>query len=109
MPGVLQQHRDRMANDERYRRAALAINPEGAGGAALGKYLKTDAPTSLTIHQGDTTRSASTSGTSTTVGSINWDELAGDDLDQAVKDADIPGRSSMTADEKRAALRNHHA
>lgn len=103
MAGVLQQHRDRMENDPAYRRAALAINPEGAGGAALGKYLKTDAPTSLSVHRQDAGAGAAT--TSDT----SWiDDLAGDDLDQAVRDADIEGRSSMNADEKRAALRTHH-
>lgn len=34
-----------------------------------------------------------------------YDELTGEDLDEAVRKADVEGRSTMTADEKRAALR----
>lgn len=51
MAGVLKQHRERMKNDEEYRKAALSINPDGAGGAALGKYNESDAPTSLSVDQ----------------------------------------------------------
>ena len=36
-------------------------------------------------------------------------ELTGDALDKAVREADIEGRSSMTADEKRAALGEVHS
>lgn len=86
--GVIAQHRDRMENDETYRNAALSIDPDGPGGAALGKSLPSHEPTSLSVHRTD-----------------DIDQLAGDDLDQAVRDADIEGRSTMTADEKRAALR----
>lgn len=93
MAGVLQQHRDRMANDEEYRRAALSINPDGAGGAALGKYNESDAPTSLSVDQASKTTADP------------YADLSGDALEDAVREADIPGRSSMTADEKRAALR----
>lgn len=116
MPGVLAQHHDRMANDDRYRKAALSINPDGPGGGALGKYLKSDAPTSLTdpdaidsnpippsapgANMVDQTNSATVTSTDAI------DELSGDELDQAVRAANIEGRSSMTADEKRAALRN---
>lgn len=96
MAGVLKQHRDRMENDPAYRKAALSINPDGAGGAALGKHLASDAPTSLSVDQG---RAGTASGRD------RYDELSGDELEQAVRDADIEGRSTMTADEKRAALR----
>lgn len=92
--GVLKQHRDRMENDKAYREAALSINPDGAGGAALGKYNETDAPTSLSVDQQSSDKYA---------------DLTGDDLDKAVADANIEGRSSMTADEKRQALRDANA
>lgn len=36
------------------------------------------------------------------------DQLKGEDLERAVREADIPGRSEMTADEKRAALRQQN-
>lgn len=51
--GVLKQHRDRMENDKAYREAALSINPDGAGGAALGKYNESDAPTKLSADHKD--------------------------------------------------------
>lgn len=38
-----------------------------------------------------------------------FDSLTGDELDQATADAEIEGRSSMSADEKRAALRTAEA
>lgn len=53
MAGVLKQHRDRMENDKAYREAALSINPDGAGGAALGKYNESDAPTKLSADHKD--------------------------------------------------------
>lgn len=51
--GVLAQHRDRMANDPEYRAAALSINPDGAGGAALGKSLPSTEPTKMAARKRD--------------------------------------------------------
>lgn len=51
--GVLQQHRRRMQEDKEYREAALSIDPDAPGGAALGKSLPTDEPTSLSVDQED--------------------------------------------------------
>lgn len=42
-------------------------------------------------------------------GGDDVDNLSGEALDAAVSEADIAGRSSMSADEKRAALREHRA
>ena len=86
--GVLEQHRRRMEEDEAYRRAALSIDPNAPGGGALGKANDSDIPTSLSVDQS------------------NVDDLAGEELDKAVAEANIEGRSSMTADEKRKALRD---
>lgn len=78
MAGVVAQHRERMENDERYRKVALT-------------------PPSTKRHHNSQSQ--------TDFAGDAIDQLAGDDLDQATRDADIDGRSSMTADEKRDALR----
>ena len=107
--GVLKQHRDRMENDERYRESALSIDPNGPGGASLGKANASDVPTSLSVHddQGsDVDETAGVAGRDTVQTDDDIDNLAGEDLEQAVRDADIAGRSEMTADEKRQALKD---
>lgn len=112
--GVLAQHRDLMENDSDYREAALT-----APAPVRGKFLTNTAPT---LGQADRTAEADVAvasevqrprpidndpGMSETTGLDDGiDALAGEDLDKAVADADIAGRSSMTAEEKRAALRN---
>ncbi len=64
-------------------------------------------PTELTAEQADRLRS--TTGATLVEVEVRpdrFDELKGDALDQAVKDAGIEGASTMTADEKRDALRS---
>lgn len=90
--GVLKQHRTRLEDDDAYRESALT-----PPGGEPSKFLDTDAPTSLSADQ-----AGSGSGD-------DIDALAGDDLDAAVRDADIEGRSDMTAEQKRQALRDHRA
>lgn len=120
--GVLAQHRDRMQDDPDYRASALTPTV-----SIRGKHLDTTAPTSLTAHAdnhgdgaqvtaghteraSDTTNPALVTATPTALtadeGTDSIDQLKGDALEQAAADADIEGRSTMTADEKRAALRD---
>lgn len=90
MAGVLEQHRERMENDEAYRKVALT-------------------PPSTKHHHNSQERTLFGEKHSEDRDQDATDpiaDLAGDDLDQAARDADIEGRSSMTADEKRNALRN---
>ena len=124
--GVIAQHRDRMDNDPEYREAALT-----PPATIRGKHLSNDAPTSLTVHNdastagagkqvqdghviraSDATNPLLTDAVPTSLSadanfsSVDVDSLKGEALDQAVADADIEGRSTMTADEKRKALRD---
>lgn len=112
--GVLAQHHDRMENDPAYREAALTPPAD-----TRGKYLTNTAPTVGAADRSapadpiiaSTVQRPRPSDGSVADGDRNIDEdqyasLSGEDLDNAVRDADIPGRSSMTADQKRQALRN---
>jgi hypothetical protein len=114
--GIVAQHRDRMENDSAYRDAALTAPAD-----VRGKYLTNTAPTTgaadrdapadediaSTVQRprpidgpvADGDRAAAEGGED------KYTALAGQDLEDAVRDADIEGRSSMSADEKRAALR----
>lgn len=107
MTPVLQEHRDRMENDKAYREAALT-----APAPVRGKYLTNTAPTKP---QADSDAEADLATRSepqesrpidSSLAAMDPDSLAGDALDEAVRDADIEGRSEMTADEKREALKN---
>lgn len=91
-PGVIEQHRTRAAEDSAYREShltppGLKRGPANTETEAEAKVLAL-APSDRPGNSGD-----------------DIDDLTGDDLENAVRDADIAGRSSMTADEKRAALR----
>jgi len=129
--GVLAQHDDRLASDPKYRESALTPPAEvrgkylddtaplstsahaehhGAGVQVISGHTErisdatnpalTEAvPTALSVDGGGLHISGSSSSTDDIA------ELKGDELDQAVKDAGIEGRSTMTADEKRDALR----
>jgi hypothetical protein len=88
MAGVVQQHRERMENDETYRKVAMTP------------------PSTKRHHNSQERTDLGESYTETPSQDDAIAALAGDDLEQAVKNADIAGRSTMTADEKRAALRN---
>lgn len=99
--GVLGQHRARSENDPAYREAAMTAPSITDKTGISAKYLPNTAPTKLSADQGKATAASD--------GPDKYDELTGDDLEQAVRDADIEGRSGMTADEKRQALRDKGA
>lgn len=125
--GVLEQHRERLATDPEYYAAAMTAPSITDKTGISAKYLDGTAPT---VPAARAEREAA--GTETPTGMIvnpphpelsnpgqpggdaapaaaapdEYDELKGDALDQAVADADIKGRASMTADEKRQALRD---
>jgi hypothetical protein len=127
--GVLAQHRDRMNEDDDYRKAALtapvvvppenyvdqdyppatgkSTNGDGHGDMypqvkQAGRQKSTADKPAGGIDASDTPASAPAEGD-------KYDDLTGEDLDKAVAEADIEGRSSMTADEKRQALRDRDA
>ena len=95
--GVLAQHRDRSANETDYHDAAMTAPSITDKTGISAKYLPGTAPTVPAARHG------SDANTST---SDQYADLKGDALDQAVKDAGITGYSSMSADEKRQALRD---
>lgn len=98
--GVLAQHRERSENEPAYREAAMNAPSITDKTGISAKILDGTAPTVPAARHADAEAPADeTSGD-------EYDALSGEELDAAVRDADIPGRSSMTADEKRQALRD---
>lgn len=80
--GVVEQHEWRSQNDPAYRDVHLA------------------APSTKRHHNSQEHTDGATAG------GDQVDQLTGDDLEAAVRDANIEGRSTMTADEKRQARRD---
>lgn len=101
--GVLGQHRERLDTDPDYRAAALTAPSIADKTGIHAKYLERTAPT-VPANRHDTALVQETGGAGPTGEDI--DNLKGDALDKAVADANIEGRSSMSADEKRDALRH---
>lgn len=97
--GVLTQHRERLANDPDYRDAALTAPSITDKTGISAKYLPRTVPT-VPANRHNTALVAETQS------DTGIDDLKGDALERAVTDANIEGRSTMTADEKRAALRS---
>lgn len=99
--GVLAQHRDRLANDPDYRDAAMNAPSITDKTGISAKYLERTAPT-----VGANRQNTDLVNETGSLSDQDIDDLKGEALDKAVADANIEGRSAMTADEKRDALRN---
>lgn len=98
---------------------ATATKPEELAGQALDDALKeNDLPrsgtadekrTRLADHLAAQAPTPDEDADASTGPGDEFSQLTGDDLDEAAAAADIEGRSTMTADEKRDALRDHAA
>lgn len=126
--GVLEQHRDRLDNDPDYRDAALTPPSPTDKVGISAKWLEgtapttpaaadLDAPAAMVVNDphpelsdpGQPGNPGTTAEPSDQDSNDEYDQLKGEDLDKAAADAEIEGRSTMTADQKRAALRNQPA